>query len=53
MNDPSSMPDYVVQATKDALSGIRNTTANSFRAGPGSDGDRTQIGTNGNYYFSV
>lgn len=52
MNDPSSMPDHVVQATKDALAGTRNTTADSFRAGPGKGG-RTQIGDGGNYYFSV
>ena len=53
MNNPDSIPDYVVQATRDALSGTRNTTANSFRSGPGSSGNRTQIGDRGNYYFSV
>ena len=53
MSDPSSIPDYVVQATKDALAGTRNTTADSFRAGPGSSGNRTQIGEGGNYYFQV
>lgn len=53
MANPDSMPDYVVQATRDALAGTRNTTANSFRAGPGKDGNRTQIGADGNFFFSV
>lgn len=53
MSDPSSIPDYVVQATKDALGGTRNTTAVEFRGGPGTKGDRVQIGKDGNYYFIV
>lgn len=53
MADPSSIPDYVVQATKDALGGTRNTTADSFRAGQGTKGDRIQIGVDGNFYFKA
>jgi len=49
MSGRAQIPDYAVQATRDALNGTRNTTATSFRANPGEG--RTQIGDRGNYYF--
>ena len=53
MSDPSSIPSHVIEATRDALAGTRNTTADSFRAGPGKSDNRIQIGDGGNYYFRV
>lgn len=53
MSDPSSIPQHVIDATRDALAGTRNTTADSFRAGPGKSDNRIQIGDGGNYYFRV
>lgn len=49
MSGRSKIPDYVLQATSDALNGTRNTTAVSFRANDGKD--RIQIGEGGNYYL--
>ena len=50
LNHPEQIPDFVMAAVDDALNGYRNHNYLSFRASSGSD--RTQIGSNGNWYFN-
>ena len=50
LNHPEQIPDFVMAAVDDALNGYRNHNYLSFRASSGND--RTQIGSNGNWYFN-
>ena len=50
LNHPEQIPDFVIAAVDDALNGYRNHNYLSFRASSGND--RTQIGSNGNWYFN-